>query len=103
MKSNELAKLAGVTVRTLRHYHAIDLLDEPPRQAAVDACVGFLSKLIDCLDPQNWLRADKDYEVLLDRTASESFNSAQIDVSERIFGEFARILVRRRDGEGDCG
>lgn len=210
MKSNELAKLAGVTVRTLRHYHAIGLLDEPPRQAngyrdyrpenllrvlrirqlaslgfpldqvagmldeldaersqreprlpadqptaddilaeldaalqkqiervfnaivdrdyvdeyrkisravnvlpadasapqrqaAVDACVGFLSKLIDCFDPQNWLRADKDYEVLLDCTASESFNSAQIDVSEQIFGEFARILVRRRDGEGDCG
>lgn len=210
MKSNELAKLAGVTVRTLRHYHAIGLLDEPPRQAngyrdyrpedllrvlrirqlaslgfpldqvagmldeldaersqrelrlpadqptaddilaeldaalqkqiervfnaivdrdyvdeyrkisravnvlpadapapqrqaAVDACMGFLSKLIDCFDPQNWLRADKDYEVLLDRTASESFNSAQIDVSEQIFGEFARILVRRRDGEGDCG
>lgn len=210
MKSNELAKLAGVTVRTLRHYHAIGLLDEPPRQAngyrdyrpedllrvlrirqlaslgfpldqvagmldeldaersqreprlpadqptaddilaeldaalqkqiervfnaivdrdyvdeyrkisravnvlpadasapqrqaAVDACVGFLSKLIDCFDPQNWLRADKDYEVLLDRTASESFNSAQIDVSEQIFGEFARILVHRRDGEGDCG
>lgn len=210
MKSNELAKLAGVTVRTLRHCHAIGLLDEPPRQAngyrdyrpedllcvlrirqlaslgfpldqvagmldeldaersqreprlpadqptaddilaeldaalqkqiervfnaivdrdyvdeyrkisravnvlpadasapqrqaAVDACVGFLSKLIDCFGPQNWLRADKDYEVLLDRTASESFNSAQIDVSEQIFGEFARILVRRRDGEGDCG
>lgn len=103
VKSNELAKLAGVTVRTLRHYHAIGLLDEPQRQAAVDACVGFLSKLIDCFDPQNWLRADKDYEVLLDCTASESFNSAQIDVSEQIFGEFARILVRRRDGEGDCG
>lgn len=48
----------------------------PQRQAAVDACVGFLAKLIDCFDPQNWLRADKDYEVLLDRTASESFNSA---------------------------
>lgn len=103
MKSNELAKLAGVTVRTLHYYHAIGLLDEPPRQAAVDACVGFLSKLIDCFDPQNWLRADKDYEVLLDRTASESFNSAQIDVSEQIFGEFARILACRRDGEGDCG
>ena len=210
VKSNELAKLAGVTVRTLRHYHAIGLLDEPPRQAngyrdyrpedllrvlrirqlaslgfpldqvagmldeldaersqreprlpadqptaddilaeldaalqkqiervfnaivdcdyvdeyrkisravnvlpadapapqrqaAVDACVGFLSKLIDCFDPQNWLRMDKDYEVLLDRIASESFNSAQIDASEQIFGEFARILVRRRDGEGDCG
>lgn len=72
----------------------------PQRQAAVESCVGFLSKLIDCFDPQNWLRADKDYEVLLDRTASESFNSAQIDVSEQIFGEFARILARRWNGQG---
>ena len=55
----------------------------PQRQAAVDACVGFLAKLIDCFDPQNWLRADKDYAVLLDRTAGRSFNSAQIDVSSR--------------------
>lgn len=70
------------------------------RQAAVESCVGFLSKLIDCFDPQNWLRADKDYEVLLDRTASESFNSAQMDVSEQIFGEFARILARRWNGQG---
>lgn len=70
------------------------------RQAAVESCVGFLSKLIDCFDPQNWLRADKDYEVLLDRTASESFNNAQIDVSEQIFGEFARILARRWNGQG---
>lgn len=31
MKSSELAKLAGVSVRTLRHYHAIGLLPEPPR------------------------------------------------------------------------
>ena len=30
MKSSEIAKLAGVSVRTLRHYHAIDLLPEPP-------------------------------------------------------------------------
>ncbi len=31
MRSNEIAQLAGVTVRTLRHYHAIGLLPEPPR------------------------------------------------------------------------
>ena len=31
MRSNEIAKLAGVSVRTLRHYHAIGLLPEPPR------------------------------------------------------------------------
>ena len=33
MHSNEVAKLAGVTVRTLRHYHQLGLLPEPPRQA----------------------------------------------------------------------
>ena len=32
MRSNEIASLAGVTVRALRHYHAIGLLPEPPRQ-----------------------------------------------------------------------
>lgn len=31
MKSGEIAKLAGVTVRTLRHYRTIGLLPEPPR------------------------------------------------------------------------
>lgn len=31
--SSELARLAGVTVRTLRHYHQIGLLPEPPRTA----------------------------------------------------------------------
>ncbi|SDD55056.1 DNA-binding transcriptional regulator, MerR family [Auraticoccus monumenti] len=33
MHSNELAELAGVTVRTLRHYHQIGLLEEPERSA----------------------------------------------------------------------
>jgi DNA-binding transcriptional MerR regulator len=31
LRSSELAALAGVTVRTLRHYHQIGLLDEPDR------------------------------------------------------------------------
>ncbi|MCP2266893.1 MerR family transcriptional regulator [Promicromonospora thailandica] len=33
MLSSEIARLAGVTVRTLRHYHQIGLLPEPPRTA----------------------------------------------------------------------
>ena len=33
MRSAELARLAGTTVRTLRHYHQIGLLDEPHRSA----------------------------------------------------------------------
>lgn len=31
MRSGELAGLAGVTVRTIRHYHQIGILEEPPR------------------------------------------------------------------------
>ncbi|MGX1027442.1 MerR family transcriptional regulator [Streptomyces sp. SAI-097] len=34
MLSSELAELAGVTVRTLRHYHQIGLLPDPPRSSA---------------------------------------------------------------------
>lgn len=33
MKSGELAHMAGVSVRTLRHYHAIGLLPEPKRSS----------------------------------------------------------------------
>jgi len=32
MRSNDIAKLAGVSTRTLRHYHRIGLLAEPPRE-----------------------------------------------------------------------
>lgn len=31
MRSAEIARLAGVTVRTLRHYHQVGVLAEPPR------------------------------------------------------------------------
>lgn len=31
MRSAELARLAGTTVRTLRHYHQLGVLEEPPR------------------------------------------------------------------------
>lgn len=31
MNSSELSSLAGVTIRTLRHYHQAGILDEPPR------------------------------------------------------------------------
>lgn len=33
MRSGELARLAGVSVRTLRHYHQVGVLDEPERGA----------------------------------------------------------------------
>lgn len=36
-----------------------------------------------------------DYELLLDRMASASFNSAQLEVPDRVFAEFARRLGER--------
>jgi DNA-binding transcriptional MerR regulator len=33
MRSAEIAEIAGVTVRTIRHYHQIGILPEPPRLA----------------------------------------------------------------------
>jgi DNA-binding transcriptional MerR regulator len=33
MRSNEIARLAGISVRAIRHYHEIGLLAEPPRQS----------------------------------------------------------------------
>ena len=33
MRTSDLAALAGVTIRTLRHYHQIGLLEEPARSA----------------------------------------------------------------------
>ncbi|MGJ9373464.1 MerR family transcriptional regulator [Nesterenkonia sp. CF4.4] len=33
MLSSEIAELAGVTVRTVRHYHQVGLLPEPPRSS----------------------------------------------------------------------
>lgn len=32
MRSSEIANIAGVSTRTLRHYHALELLAEPPRK-----------------------------------------------------------------------
>lgn len=48
MRISELAALAGVTIRTLRHYHQIGLLEEPGRSA--DDCreydVRYLARLL---------------------------------------------------------
>lgn len=33
MHSSDLARLAGITTRTLRHYHHVGVLDEPPRSS----------------------------------------------------------------------
>ena len=48
MNSGELARLAGVSVRTLRHYHQIGVLPEPPRAGNGYRCyqIGDLVRLL---------------------------------------------------------
>lgn len=78
------------------------LINELPADASeierihvVEACLAFLEKLEDCFDAANWLRPDKDYEVMLDNATSGSFNAAQLDVSDRVFAAFARRMEGR--------
>lgn len=65
------------------------------REEAVDACLAFLERVSDCFEPGNWLRADEDYDLLLDETTSASFNAAQIEVSDEVFGRFAALMAQR--------
>lgn len=78
------------------------LINELPASAdgkacdrAVAECLAFLEQLEDCFDEANWLRPDKDYEVMLDNATSGSFNAAQLDVSNRVFAAFARRMEGR--------
>ncbi len=72
--------------------------NEDERVHAVEECLAFLEKLEDCFDATNWLRPDKDYEVMLDNATSGSFNAAQLDVSDRVFAAFARRMECRVRG-----
>ncbi|MDO4437464.1 MAG: hypothetical protein Q4B77_05915 [Coriobacteriaceae bacterium] len=78
------------------------LMDELPthatceeRERAIKAGMHFLDKISDCMDPANWLRPDKDYELMLERMASDNYNSAQIAVSDELFLRFTKELADR--------
>lgn len=105
MLSSELAEVAGVTVRTLRHYHQIGLLPEPPRSAGgyrrYD--VGHLIRLLRITRltalgvPLSDIPAVLDdpaaAERLLDELAREA--TAEID---RLTARLENIAVLRRTG-----
>lgn len=57
---------------------------EEDRAAVADEGIGLIGELVDCLDPDNWLRDYTSYELLIDAYARESLNPAQTDVMDRI-------------------
>ena len=63
-------------------------------ESAVAACLGLLEGVLDCFDPANWLRDDKDYELLLESTSRVGFNDAQLAVSDAVFERFGAMLAQ---------
>ena len=125
MRSNDVAKLAGVTVRTLRHYHQLGLLSEPPRRAngyrdysPADvarvlrikrlAALGFpLSRIGDVLEEMDAEEHatsasaldELDRERFLDEIAFAGYNEAQQDVYDRIERGIEEIMTERAQRE----
>ncbi|MBW0106021.1 MerR family transcriptional regulator [Pseudonocardia sp. KRD291] len=105
MLSSELAELAGVTVRTLRHYHQIGLMPEPPRSAGgyrrYD--VGHLVRLLRITRmtalgvPLSSLPAVLDDPVAADELLDELDRRAADDI-ERLTARRSGIAALRRSG-----
>jgi DNA-binding transcriptional MerR regulator len=105
MLSSELAELAGVTVRTLRHYHQIGLLPEPPRSAGgyrrYD--VGHLVRLLRITRmtalgvPLSALPAVLDDPAAAEELLDELDRRAAAEV-ERLLARRASIAALRRSG-----
>ena len=71
------------------------------REAAIEAGLSFLGKIDDCFDVRNWLRPDKDYELVLENMASAHYNDAQIAASDELFTRFTRRMAERAE-HGGC-
>ncbi|GAB2679154.1 MerR family transcriptional regulator [Saccharopolyspora gloriosae] len=105
MLSSELAELAGVTVRTLRHYHQIGLLPEPPRSAGGyrHYDVGDLVRLLRVTRmtalgiPLSELPGVLDDAVAADELLGELDRRAAADI-ERLTARRAAIAALRRAG-----
>ena len=105
MLSSELAELAGVTVRTLRHYHQIGLLPEPPRSSGGyrHYDVGHLVRLLRITRmtalglPLSALPAVLDDPAAAEELLEELDRQAAADV-ERLSARRAVIAALRRSG-----
>lgn len=71
---------------------------EGDREAAIEAGMAFLERLLDCFDSRNWLRPDTDCDRLLERAAASGFNEAQVAVSDELFRRFTRRMGERAGG-----
>lgn len=89
----------GLTQEYLDVSRLMDSLPEgatsAEREAAVAAGLDFLEKIDDCFDPRNWLRPDKDYELMLESMASARYNAAQVKASDELFLRFTKRLSER--------
>ncbi|MEU0845941.1 MerR family transcriptional regulator [Streptomyces sp. NPDC005962] len=105
MLSGELAELAGVTVRTLRYYHQIGLLPEPPRSAGGyrHYDVGHLVRLLRITRmtalgvPLSALPAVLDDPAAAEELLDELDRQAAAEV-ERLVARRAGIAALRRSG-----
>ncbi|MFD7506502.1 MerR family transcriptional regulator [Streptomyces sp. NPDC059850] len=105
MLSGELAELAGVTVRTLRYYHQIGLLPEPPRSAGGyrHYDVGHLVRLLRITRmtalgvPLSALPAVLDDPAAAEELLDELDRQAAAEV-ERLVARRASIAALRRSG-----
>ncbi|MBP2367506.1 MerR family transcriptional regulator [Pseudonocardia parietis] len=105
MLSSELATLAGVTVRTLRHYHQIGLLAEPPRSAGGyrHYDVGHLVRLLRITRltalgvPLSGISAVLDDPAAAERLLDELDREATAEI-ERLTARRDSIAVLRRTG-----
>ncbi|MFF5249153.1 MerR family transcriptional regulator [Streptosporangium sp. NPDC000095] len=105
MLSSELAELAGVTVRTLRHYHQIGLLPEPPRSAGGyrNYDVGHLVRLLRITRmtalgvPLSALPAVLDDPAAAEELLDELDRQAAADI-ERLTARRVGIAALRRSG-----
>lgn len=88
----------GLTEEYLRVSQLMDTLPahapKTEREAAIEAGLAFLDKISDCMDPNNWLRPDKDYERLLENMAMVRYNDAQIAASDELFIRFTQRLAQ---------
>ena len=92
---------------TQEYLHVSRLMDTLPahasterREAAIEAGLSFLEKIDDCFDVRNWLRPDKDYELVLENMASAHYNDAQIAASDELFTRFTRRMAERAEHGG---
>ena len=91
----------GLTEEYLAVSQRMDTLpadaSESEREGAITAGLDFLEKIDDCFDTRNWLRPDKDYELMLESMASAHYNHAQIQASDELFLRFTQRLSARSD------